>query len=69
MRHGIGLDEATAALRLCRDDPGFVGLEIVEYNPLKDYGAKTASAIEALAVAGLGRDARATANPAVARMS
>ncbi|MEG0222907.1 MAG: arginase [Comamonas sp.] len=69
VRHGIGLDEATAALRRCRDDPGFVGLEIAEYNPLKDYGAKTASAIEALAVAGLGRDARAIGKPAVARMS
>ncbi|MCD2513310.1 arginase [Comamonas endophytica] len=54
--HGISLAEATAALRGCRDDPRFMGLEIVEYNPLHDFGGKTARAVRALAVAGLGQD-------------
>lgn len=54
---GIRLDQAIAALKLCRSDPRFIGLEIAEYNPLKDFGGKTARAIHALAVAGLGRDA------------
>lgn len=53
--HGIALAEATAALRGCQEDPCFVGLEIVEYNPLQDFGGKTARAVQALAVAGLGR--------------
>ncbi|MBS7780537.1 arginase [Acidovorax sp. CCYZU-2555] len=56
VRHGISLAQATAALHRCRDDARFVGLEIAEYNPLRDYGGKTASAVQALAVAGLGRD-------------
>lgn len=51
---GIHLDQAMAALRMCRDDPRFIGLEIAEYNPLKDFGGKTARAVHALAVASLG---------------
>lgn len=51
---GISLLQATAALGMCRDDPRFIGLEIAEYNPLKDFGGKTASAVHALALAGLG---------------
>lgn len=51
---GIGLEQATAALRMCRDDPRFVALEIAEYNPLKDFGGKTARAVHSLAVASLG---------------
>ncbi|WP_159916858.1 arginase [Pantoea sp. 18069] len=53
---GISLAQASAALRRCRNDPRFVGLEIAEYNPLKDYGGKTARAVQALAVSGLGRE-------------
>ncbi|MCT9811886.1 arginase [Acidovorax sp. Be4] len=52
--NGIPLDQAMAALSLCRDDPRFIALEIAEYNPLKDFGGKTARAVHALAVAGLG---------------
>ncbi len=52
--HGIPLDQALAALRMCRDDPRFVGLEIAEYNPLKDFGGKTARAVHTLAIASLG---------------
>jgi len=51
---GVGLAQAAAALRLCRADPLFLGLEIAEYNPLKDYGGHTAQAIHALVVACLG---------------
>ncbi len=51
---GIRLDQATAALRMCRADPRFIGLEIAEYNPLKDFGGKTARAAHVLAVASLG---------------
>lgn len=64
VRHGISLAQATAALQACRADARFVGLEIAEYNPLKDYGGKTARAVQALAVAALGRDVRA---PSAAR--
>ncbi|MET1116952.1 MAG: arginase [Comamonas sp.] len=55
---GISLVEATAALRGCRVDPRFVALEIVEYNPLQDFGGKTARAVQALALAGLGQEVR-----------
>ncbi|MOA59629.1 Arginase [compost metagenome] len=54
VEHGIPLGQALAALRLCRDDPRFVGLEIAEYNPLKDFGGKTARAVHALALSSLG---------------
>jgi arginase len=54
VEQGIRLDQAIAALKMCRADPGFVGLEIAEYNPLKDFTGKTARAVHALAVAGLG---------------
>lgn len=57
--HGIALADATAALQGCRGDTRFVGLEIVEYNPLHDFGGKTARAVMALAVAGLGAEATA----------
>ncbi len=63
--HGIALAQATAALRGCRDDPRFVGLEIVEYNPLHDFGGKTARAVMALAVAGLGSEAAASLSAAM----
>ncbi len=69
VRHGISLAEAQAALRRCHGDARFVGLEIAEYNPLKDYGAKTARAVQALAVAGLGSDLQAVRPASVARSS
>jgi arginase len=69
VHHGISLAEATAALRRCRGDARFVGLEIAEYNPLKDYGAKTARVVQALAVAGLGSDVQATRPACLAQSS
>jgi len=56
---GIALAQAVAALRGCRDDPRLVALEIVEYNPLQDFGGQTARAVQALAVAGLGTEIKA----------
>lgn len=51
---GIRLDPALRALASCRHDDDFVGLEIAEYNPLKDFGGSTAKAVHRLAVACLG---------------
>jgi len=65
--HGISLAEATAALRGCRGDPRFAGLEIVEYNPLQDLDGKTARAVQALALAGLGEETCAVSAALVAR--
>lgn len=67
--HGIALAQATAALRRCRHAPRFVALEIVEYNPLKDFGGQTARAVQALAVAGLGLDIQAANEALIARTS
>ena len=65
--HGIALSQAMAALRSCRGDPRLVGLEIVEYNPLHDFGGQTARAVIALAVAGLGVPATAASAARAAR--
>lgn len=67
--HGIALAQATAALLGCRHDPRFVGLEIVEYNPLQDFGGQTARAVQALAVAGLGTEPTAGSAAWLARTS
>jgi len=51
---GIRLEPALRALASCRHDHDFVGLEIAEYNPLRDFGGQTARAVQRLAVACLG---------------
>jgi arginase len=45
---GLSRAELVAALAQLRDDPAFVALEIVEYNPRRDRGHATADAAGAL---------------------
>lgn len=45
---GLARAELAAALARLRDEPGFVAMEIVEYNPRRDRGYATADAAGAL---------------------
>ena len=45
---GLTSAELAAALSRLRDDPAFVAMEIVEYNPRRDRGSVTADAVGAL---------------------
>lgn len=56
---GIPLRDALAALAACQGDERFVAFELAEYNPLRDFGGRTAQAAIALVGAALaGRPAR-----------
>lgn len=48
---GIRLADAVHVLSGCGHDPGFVAMELAEYNPLRDFGGKTAMAAIQLACA------------------
>jgi arginase family enzyme len=48
---GISARELVAALGACCGDAGFVALEIVEYNPHRDVGDRTARIVEDLIAA------------------
>ncbi len=50
---GIRLSDAVQVLTGCGHDPDFVALELAEYNPLRDFGGKTAQAVIQLACAAL----------------
>ncbi len=45
---GLGRVELAAALARLRDDPAFVAMEIVEYDPQRDRDHRTADAVRAL---------------------
>ena len=49
--NGIQAMDLVNALKIIRNAPGFVGAEIVEYNPAKDQNSKTASVVCDLAEA------------------
>lgn len=50
---GIRLQDAVQALTDCAADPRFVALELAEYNPLRDFGGRTAQAVLQLVGAAL----------------
>lgn len=58
---GIRLADALPALAGCSHDPSFVGMELAEYNPLRDFGGNTAQAAIQLVCAALAPDRRRTA--------
>jgi arginase len=59
---GIALQEAVAATAMLARDPRLVAAEIVEYNPFRDPGRRTAAAVVAIAAALRGTD-KALAKP------
>lgn len=48
---GIRLADALQVLAGCGQDPAFVAMELAEYNPLRDFGGRTAQAAIQLACA------------------
>ena len=50
---GIRLADALPALAGCSHDPDFVAMELTEYNPLRDFGGRTAKAAMQLVCATL----------------
>lgn len=54
VENGICAEAALRALTSCRHDHDFIGLEIAEYNPLKDFGGQTARLVSQLSVATFG---------------
>ncbi|WP_138512638.1 arginase [Rhodoferax bucti] len=44
VEQGIRLADALAVLAGCQQQPGFVAMELTEYNPLRDFGGRTAQA-------------------------
>jgi arginase family enzyme len=59
---GIALQEAVAATAMLARNPRLVAAEIVEYNPFRDPGRRTAAAVVAIAAALRGTD-KALAKP------
>lgn len=58
VEQGIRLADAVAVLDGCAQDPNFVAMELTEYNPLRDFGGRTAQAASRLLCAALGRTER-----------
>jgi arginase len=56
---GIRLADAVHALAGCAHDPDFVAMELAEYNPLRDFGGRTAQAALQLVCAALAPDLHA----------
>ncbi|APW44364.1 arginase [Rhodoferax saidenbachensis] len=50
---GIRLADALQVLAGCSQDPSFVAMELTEYNPLRDFGGRTAQAATQLVCAAL----------------
>jgi arginase len=50
---GIRLADAVKALAQCGEHPRFVAMELTEYNPLRDFGGRTAQAATQLVCAAL----------------
>ena len=56
---GIRLADALPVLAGCSHDPSFMALELTEYNPLRDFGGRTAQAAMKLVCAVLAPDSMA----------
>ena len=56
---GIRLADALPVLAGCSHDPDFVAMEVTEYNPLRDFGGRTARAALQLACSALAPDRQA----------
>ena len=56
---GIRLADALPVLSGCSHDPKFVAMELTEYNPLRDFGGRTAKAATALVCAALAPELQA----------
>lgn len=56
---GIRLADALPVLAGCSHDPDFVAMELTEYNPLRDFGGRTARAAIQLVCAALAPDGQA----------
>lgn len=56
--NGIRLADALQVLAGCAYDPDFIAMELAEYNPLRDFGGRTAQAAIQLACAVLAPDRR-----------
>lgn len=56
---GIRLADALPVLAGCSHDPDFVALELTEYNPLRDFGGRTAQAAMQLVCSALAPDSNA----------
>ena len=56
---GIRLADALPALAGCSHDPDFVAMELTEYNPLRDFGGRTAQAAVQLVCSVLAPDSQA----------
>ncbi len=58
---GIRLADALPVLASCSHDPDFVAMELTEYNPLRDFGGRTAQAAMQLVCSVLAPDSQALA--------
>lgn len=58
---GIRLADALPVLAGCSHDPDFVAMELTEYNPLRDFGGRTAQAAMQLVCSALAPDSQALA--------
>ena len=56
---GIRLADALPVLAGCSHDPDFVAMELTEYNPLRDFGGRTAQAAMQLVCSVLAPDSQA----------
>ena len=56
---GIRLADALPVLADCSHDPDFVAMELTEYNPLRDFGGRTAQAAMQLVCAALAPNTQA----------
>ncbi len=56
---GIRLADALPVLSGCSHDPDFVAMELTEYNPLRDFGGRTAQAAMRLVCCALAPDSQA----------
>lgn len=56
---GIRLADALPVLAGCSHDPDFVAMELTEYNPLRDFGGRTAEAAMQLVCSVLAPDSQA----------
>jgi arginase len=59
VEEGIRLADALQVLQGCAQDTRFVAMELTEYNPLRDFGARTAQAATQLVCATLGAPSQA----------
>jgi len=53
VEQGIRLADALPVLAACQQQPGFIAMELTEYNPLRDFGGRTAQAATDLVCAAL----------------